>query len=393
MSLSEPSTTVGQSPGGAVPSGRPRVGRLPSLTGLRFPAAFLVFVFHASLPFPEIRLLASDAAAHKYNEIVGQIGALGVTFFFVLSGFVLTWSARDGDSATSFWRRRFVKIMPNYVVAWVLAMVLYVGAKATLFQSLGSLFMLQVWTPYFTSHLPVNPPSWSLAVEAVFYLAFPLLYLGVRRISPQRLKFWIAGAVAAVAATPLITELLVPAGPEVMAHADGTSPIHYWFAYILPIPRLLDFALGILVARAVMLGRWRDIGMLWSGVVLVASYVVCFFVPYMYGLRVVFIVPAVMLTAAAAIADNEGRFTMFRNRAMVWLGEVSFAFYMVHYVVLAFTRKLLGPDLFSTPVGFMIIVGQAVLTLLVSWGLYALVERPITRRWSVSRRRTSLAQT
>ncbi|OXM53100.1 acyltransferase family protein [Amycolatopsis alba] len=392
MSLSEQSAPVVGPDDGTVPADRRRVGRLPSLTGLRFPAAFLVFVFHASLPFPEIRLLADDGAAHKYNQVVGQIGALGVTFFFVLSGFVLTWSARDGDSATSFWRRRFVKIMPNYVVAWILAMVLYVGAKATLFQSLGSLFMLQVWTPYFTSHLPVNPPSWSLAVEAVFYLAFPLIYLGVRRIPAQRLKFWIIGAIVAVAATPLITTLLVPAGPEVMAHADGTSPIHYWFAYILPIPRLLDFGLGILVARAVMLGRWRDIGMLWSGLLVAASYVVCFFVPYLYGLRVVFLVPAVMLTAAAAIADNEGRFTLFRNRAMVWLGEISFAFYMVHYIVLAFTRKLLGPDLFSTPAGFAIIAGQAVLTLLVSWALYAGVERPITRRWSVSRRKTAAAR-
>nr|WP_209447224.1 acyltransferase [Amycolatopsis alba] len=390
--MSEQSAPVVGPDDGTVPADRRRVGRLPSLTGLRFPAAFLVFVFHASLPFPEIRLLADDGAAHKYNQVVGQIGALGVTFFFVLSGFVLTWSARDGDSATSFWRRRFVKIMPNYVVAWILAMVLYVGAKATLFQSLGSLFMLQVWTPYFTSHLPVNPPSWSLAVEAVFYLAFPLIYLGVRRIPAQRLKFWIIGAIVAVAATPLITTLLVPAGPEVMAHADGTSPIHYWFAYILPIPRLLDFGLGILVARAVMLGRWRDIGMLWSGLLVAASYVVCFFVPYLYGLRVVFLVPAVMLTAAAAIADNEGRFTLFRNRAMVWLGEISFAFYMVHYIVLAFTRKLLGPDLFSTPAGFAIIAGQAVLTLLVSWALYAGVERPITRRWSVSRRKTAAAR-
>ncbi|MGW8765243.1 acyltransferase family protein [Streptomyces sp. NPDC055815] len=358
-----------------------RPSRLPSLTGLRFPAAFMVFVFHASLPMPLVRLLADDTVEHNFAWAVGPSGALGVTFFFVLSGFVLTWSASDDDTAPSFWRRRYVKILPNYVVAWILAMALY-AAATPLLPALGALFMFQVWTPYFSEHLPVNPPSWSLAVEAVFYLAFPLLLAGIRRISADRLKYWIVGTVAAVFVTPLITYQLVPAGPHVMPGTDGTSPVHYWFAYIMPLPRILDFALGILVARAVMLNRWRNIGMIWSAVLLAAGYVASYYVPYLYAQRATCLIPAVMLIAAAAVADRDGRFTLFRSRAMVWLGNVSFAFYLLHFIVLAWFRKLLGTEMYGTATGIAIIAGEAVVTLLASWALYALVEKPLTRRFS-----------
>ncbi|MEV0319417.1 acyltransferase family protein [Streptomyces sp. NPDC050658] len=370
---------------------RKKAARLDTLTGLRFPAALLVLLYHAALPFPEVRLFADDTAENRFTQLFGQAGALGVTFFFVLSGFVLTWSARTGDSAPSFWRRRFVKIVPNYVIAWALAMVLYAAAQTEAWREILSLLMVQVWVPDIATNLAVNPPGWSLAVEAVFYLSFPFLLRGAQRIRADRLKYWIAGTVAAVFATPLLTYALVPAGTEVMANEPSASATQYWFAYVMPLPRVLDFALGILVARAVMLGRWRNIGMVWSGVLLLVAYVIASNVPHLYAQRAVCLVPAALLIAAGAIADDEGRFTLFRGRAMVWLGEVSFAFYLLHYVVLAYTRKVLGDDLYSTPVGVAVLLAEIAVALLAAWALYALVEKPVTRRWSRSRasRRTS----
>lgn len=363
-----------------------RASRLDTLTGLRFPAALLVFLFHASLPYAEVRLFANNALEQDFTRVLAQAGALGVTFFFALSGFVLTWSARPGDTAPSFWRRRFIKIVPNYAVAWTLAMVLYAAANTEVYRAVLSFFMLQVWVPDFATNLAVNPPSWSLAVEAIFYLSFPLLYLGIKRIRAARLKYWICGTIAAVFATPLLTYALVPAGTAMMDNEPDTSAVHFWFAYVLPLPRLLDFALGILVARAVMSGRWRNIGMVWSGALLAVSYAIASYVPHLYGQRAVCLIPAVLLIAAGALADDEGRFSLFRNRAMIWLGEVSFAFYLLHYVVLAYTRQLLGVELFSTPVAVALLVAEVGITLVLSWALYALVERPITRRWSRSRK-------
>ncbi|MCX4698838.1 acyltransferase [Streptomyces sp. NBC_01373] len=355
--------------------------RLPSLTGMRFPAALLVFLFHVSLP--AAWLLGDDANDSLVARLAEQAGGLGVTFFFVLSGFVLAWSARDGDPNRSFWRRRYVKIVPNYLIAWALAMALIAAGTAP-WRSLSTLFMVQSWIPDYDANFSVNPPGWSLSTEAFFYLCFPLLFAWARRIAPHRLKYWTAAVVAAIVATPFVTTTVIPAGDVYMSNEPSVSGLHLWFAYVFPPTRLLDFLLGILVARAVLLGRWRDIGMVWSGLLLVASYAVAELpgVPYLLAQRVVCVVPCVLLIAAGAIADAEGRFTIFRNRAMTWLGEVSFAFYLLHFVVLAEGRKLVGPDLNSVPAAIAVLVAECAVAVLLAWALYEWVEKPIVRRWS-----------
>ncbi|MFF2950915.1 acyltransferase family protein [Kitasatospora sp. NPDC057965] len=365
---------------------RPAAVRLPSLTGLRFPAALAVFAYHAALPIPTLRFFADDRAEYRFTDLADQAGGLGVAFFFVLSGFVLTWSARPGDTATGFWRRRLVKIVPNYVVTWALALVLFAGAYTPVRTAVLNLLMVQVWIPDFNTYFSVDPPSWSLGAELVFYLSFPLLHRALRAIRPERLPYWIAGAVAAVVATPGLAYLLLPDTPGVPG-GYGASVSQYWFAYVLPPVRMVDFALGILVALAVRSGRWRDIGMVWSGVLLVAGYAATRWVPYLYAQRALTVLPIALLVAATAIADRDGRFTPFRNRTMTWLGEISFAFYLLHFVVLTELRDLLGTRMYSTVEGVGLLLLAIAVTVLLSWVLYRLVEAPITRRFSAPRRK------
>ncbi|PZT74844.1 MULTISPECIES: acyltransferase family protein [unclassified Streptomyces] len=362
-----------------------RLSRLPSLTGLRFPAALLVFLYHAALPIPALRLLQDDSVVGDFYLLAGQAGGLGVTFFFVLSGFVLTWSVRKQDTARAFWRRRFVKIYPNYVVAWVLAMVLFASAYTSTGTALANLLMVQVWSPDFNTYFSVDPPSWSLGAEAVFYAAFPLLNNAFRRIAPAHLKYWIIGAIVVVVATPALAYALLTNTPGIPG-GETSSVVQYWVAYVLPPVRIVDFALGMLVAHAVANGRWRDIGMAWSGLLLVVGYTLTAYVPYLYGQRAACVVPVVLLIAAAARADVENRPSPFRNRAMIWLGEISFAFYLLHFVVLAYGRELLGVQMYSTAATALLLIASAAVTVVLSWALYAWVEAPVTRRWSKSRR-------
>ncbi|GAA1014670.1 acyltransferase family protein [Streptomyces thermogriseus] len=389
-----PPSPVGESPAsGTTPSagripttGGPvtaPVSRLPSLTGMRFPAALLVFLFHVSLP--AAWLLgddAKDANGTVFARLVEQAGGLGVTFFFVLSGFVLTWSAREGDTARSFWRRRYVKIVPNYLVAWALAMLL-IAAGTAAWPAFTTLFMLQSWIPDYDVNFSVNPPGWSLSTEAFFHLCFPVLFHWARRIPARRLKHWIAVTVLAIAATPFTATALVPAGEVRMSNEPDVSGLHLWFAYVFPPARLLDFLLGILVARAVLLGRWRDIGLLWSGLLLAASYAVAELpgVPYLFAQRAVCVIPCALFIAAGALADVQGRSSLFRHRVVVWLGEVSFAFYLLHFIVLAGGRDLVG-RLDSVPAAIAVTVAEFALAVLASWALYVWVEKPIVRRWS-----------
>ncbi|MFD8277520.1 acyltransferase family protein [Streptomyces flaveolus] len=193
--------------------------RLPSLTGLRFLAALAVLPHHAFLPIPPLRLLADDATQFRSYRWFNQAGGPGVPFFFVLSGFVLTWPARHDDTTTSFWRRRFVKIYPVYVIARALAMGLFAAPATSDGVAVADLFVVHVWVPEYFTNFSVDCPSWSLGVEAFFYLCFPLLLRLFQRIDAAHLKYWIAGVIAAVWATPALayglfskTEL-APSGP------------------------------------------------------------------------------------------------------------------------------------------------------------------------------------
>ncbi|WP_234386418.1 acyltransferase family protein [Streptomyces sp. ERV7] len=368
------------------------LSRLPSLTGLRFPAALLVFISHVGQPVPQTRLFEDDKLAMDLNKATEKAGSLGVAFFFVLSGFVLTWSARPNDTARAFWRRRFAKIYPNYVITWGLAMLLFASAYTPTRVALANLFMVQVWIPDFTYLLSVDPANWSLGCELIFYASFPLLHRLFLRIDPARLKYWIGAVVAAIILTPLFTYNVLPDSQSVQLNtsaAADASVEQFWFAYFFPPVRLLDFALGMLVAHAVLNGRWRNIGLLWSSVLLAGSYWLAQESDMLYAQRATSIIPIILLIAAAAMADAKGEFTLFRNRTMVWLGEISFAFYLLHFIVLAYGRKLLGHDLYSTPVASALAAALFAVSVLTSWALYALVERPITRHWSRPRREKS----
>lgn len=368
-------------------TGRPRATRLNTLTGLRFPAAFVVFLYHASLlGFLGVPWLSAENT-HDYYRSVHHAGALGVSFFFVLSGFVLTWSARGSDTAVRFWRRRFLKIVPNYLVVWVLAMVVFAAPHTDMQIGVLNFFMLQVYYPDFAINFGVNPAGWSLAVEAVFYLSFPFLLRLIKKIPVNRINLWVAVVGLGIIATPFLSTHLAPAGSVFMPMEPETSVNQYFFSYILPFPRVLDFALGILVARSVMSGRWRNIGMVWAGALLIASYALGYFVPYIYSSRAVCVIPAAILIAAGAIADDEGRFTVFRNKVTVWLGDISFAFYLVHFTVLEGVWKLLGSKTYSAPQAVAMMVLGLGVAILASWALYGLIERPLTRRWSNPRRR------
>ena len=88
-------TTAAHTP--SAPSSR-NVARLDSLTGLRFAAALAVFAHHITMLLPE--------TGFRHIESTLRVGPTGVSFFFVLSGFVLLWSRRDGDTSGAFLQRR-----------------------------------------------------------------------------------------------------------------------------------------------------------------------------------------------------------------------------------------------------------------------------------------------
>lgn len=371
----------------------PRSTRLPSLTGMRFLAAVLVFVTHVAVvnPFEDAGL------NHAFWKYFSRAGYLGVGFFFVLSGFVLTWSARPGDGAGRFVRRRLVKIFPNHFVTWLagLLLMLYAGTRVWVGNTVPSLFLVQSWVPKLEIMAGPNGPSWSLACELLFYLAFPLLIGPVLRIRPERLWYWVGLVMAAIVAVPALAQLLPdsPAAPD-----QPMSWGEYWTVYFFPGARLLDFVLGILMARIVLTGRWIGMSRLRALLCLAAGYALMVFLPHAYGMVAPTALPVALLIAASAVADVKGARSGFTGRAMLWLGEVSFAFYMVHFLVLSYGPMRLAtapPDgrHWDTPVALGLMAASLGLSLLLGWLLYVLVEVPAMRRWARPRRTTTAVAT
>ncbi|KPC93336.1 isovaleryltransferase, partial [Streptomyces sp. NRRL F-6602] len=92
---------------------------------MRFVAAGMVFLSHIATGGT---FASGSETAQALHTVTKTASTVGVSFFFLLSGFVLTWSARPGDTYGGFLRRRLVKIYPNHLFTFCLAMVLFAAA-------------------------------------------------------------------------------------------------------------------------------------------------------------------------------------------------------------------------------------------------------------------------
>lgn len=361
--------------------------RADSLTGLRFIAAALVFLHHVIW----FNVFADQGVVDAFHDVFINAGRVGVTFFFILSGFVLTMAVRPNDRVTAFWRRRAAKIYPNHLVTALLAVVvaMWVGAGPPGWELVPNLLLVQTWWPSYGLVFSVNPVSWSLACELVFYLSFPFLYPLLARIPVRALWWSVAGAAAGVLLVAAAAAALLPASPPV---PDGqpTGMYQFWFTYVFPPARLLDFVLGILMARVVLNGRWPRLRPLGALALCLVAYVISMNVPYLFALNAVMVLPLALLVASVAADDLAGHRSWLRSGVMRRLGEYSYAFYMVHMLVMMLGTHLISERVFSPLPAVGVLAVWFAVSLACAWLLYTYVERPVTRL--LARARTDRAR-
>jgi peptidoglycan/LPS O-acetylase OafA/YrhL len=379
---------------GAVPalgsaSGRPTASfrRLPSLTGLRVLAISVVFVSHAAL-------FSGMKTGGNYSALY-PLGALGVSLFFILSGFVMAYSARDTDTARAFWRRRFFKIYPSHVVAWIVVMLfIWVGGvprvppnpNLPLSHDLTNLFLVQTIIPWKFTVDGGNGVAWSLVCEMVFYLLFPVLFPVIRRIPARRLVLATVVAVAAVWLVPLIcislsgTPTGSPIGPDLSMNQLA-------YGYFWPVSRLPEFILGMVLARLAVYRPVSRVGIIPS-IILVPVFMEVgkYLLPQVFLLTAVTAIPLALLIRATASVDISGKISLLRLPFMVFLGNVSYAFYLLHYTTFMVVYHYLG-KYWSDPI---LVIATFAIAQVTATLLYSLIERPFMRRFSTAHRRTSL---
>lgn len=357
--------------------------RLPpysdALTGLRGIAALWVLAFHLwhFMGGPRLALGPLDLtplAAH---------GHFGVDLFFVLSGYLIGggWVvARLVGTAVpigTFWKRRFLRVFPAYWTQWlVLVLLAWWSSRSFPMSAVDSLLTATLTFNLFENGAALNPVWWSLPVEWNFYLVVPLMALlfATRRALP----------------TALVVVILVSVGIRILmwwsTQAYGADALEF-YRWVIQLPGRLDqFALGMLVAHALVLGRAgseRLLLLAGAGATLLlvwlgyrAGYVVDGIVaPWLFFQFTLFGCAFAALTAAAALSQSSMVKLLLGNRALVFAGTVSYSLYLWHYPVLQWMRQWANSQGWSTA-DWRWALAVIVLSLLLAWISYRLVERP-----------------
>lgn len=349
---------------------RPLPTRLDSLTGLRFFAAWMVVVHHFA-NFGALPIL------WRYQGF----GATGVTFFFVLSGFVLTWSFVPSDTPPRFYWRRFARIWPLHAATTLLALPVFYSMRDVPYDWGAitlSFLLLHAWVPTATTYFAGNPASWTLSCEMFFYALHPFV---VRRALALKL------AGLALASTALMAAVFVVArwSPDWFS-----LRIVGWLLYISPLFRVAEFLLGIALAAAMKRGFRVPLGVI-SGAVLVAAW---FHIEYQVspeyfgaGLRtltaqatyVVLPLLYALLIASAAQMDLRSAQSWLSSRPLVLLGQWSYALYLVHATIIYALIEWIGVRTYSY-VNVFWFLGVSAVCIAASAALYTLLEHPVEQR-------------
>lgn len=314
--------------------------RLQALTGLRFFAVLLVVLHHFWRPSGP----APTGVPAFLWEGVGRLAAhgfIGVSLFFVLSGFVLAHTYDRPAQTLSrrrFWAARFARIYPMYLLALAVALPDLLSDIALLVAKHGATFgtawgalkavavlaLVQSWLPSFAMFW--NGPAWSLSAEAFFYLLFPLLLATpcYRRLSPR----------GAIRGMVLLGALVLGMGIFLyalrLAH-PGMDP--YQVIGMAPIFRLPEFLAGMLLGRVfVRTGPFasRLGASLVGGLALVAFLLLNGGLAVPDELAIGLNLPLVVALVGGLAFGAGPVARLFSHRWAVMLGEASYGIYLLH---------------------------------------------------------------
>jgi peptidoglycan/LPS O-acetylase OafA/YrhL len=328
------------------------------LTGIRFVAAFWVFAYHLQGPFNVLGLLSIPVLGD-----VMRVGRLGVDLFFALSGFILTHTyltrmgpkLRGGDTVR-FWWLRLARIYPVHLVMLIVAGLAVFAQARVLGEDIDrdwwnpidfvkNVLLIQEWGP--NPERGWNFVAWSLSMEWLAYLAFPLLVLILWRMHKKIPTFVLVIAWFAVLA-PLV------------GYGLGTSDPYYTDNWGSTYRIASEFTAGAITYLIVQrLARREDRVQRpaeWLSAVL----------PVLVVAGAVFLawLPAAQPPANAVLG-----------------GFISYSLYMTHLVWMGLWRA--GMSVAGIDGGALYALGVAILiggALIIAWIMWRVVEEP-AREW------------
>lgn len=344
--------------------GRPN---LAALTGLRALAAGWVVLFHFRSD-----LIALAPWLEPTRQLMAA-GYLGVDLFFPLSGFVLAYNYADAmrhwswPATADFLRNRVARVWPVHFVTLNIDLAIAVasgtlgigagGHRRTVSAYVENLFMVQYW---WNDRPSFNGPAWSISAEFFAYLAAPVIFLVLARMSKARSAL-LSAALSYAAMLTIFATLALPNGN--LEH--------------MPWVRIGgEFLGGVLLCLAWMRGGWsmgRLAGPLAALVVLVVAVA-----PSASGGD--YWMAPVLGLFVACLAPSVGWFARWLGRpGMLLAGEASYCLYMTHWLLRDEIGSLRGwgeTSWWRAALALVAICGSLGAA---AWLMHVLVERPARR--------------
>ena len=349
--------------------------RLNALTGLRIFAAINIVLFHFS-----------DPRWFGFLAPVVNAGFASVSFFILLSGFVLAYNyaerARAGElDKMRFWEARFTRLYPIYLLSlllsWRMVRLEYAAHTHAMFWTGMVLtpLLLQGWIPSIATFL--NTPAWTMSAESFYYLLFPWMARWKRPTSVVR-HLAVMGGVWMLGLVP--GTLYIVLNPDGIAHPDRWS----WGPWLqalkyTPLPHLASFVFGVLLASVdEMIGRTSRLRLILGIFGFAATFCVLelgSWVPYAFihdGLLMPLFGCMIL-----GLAGNNPLASALGSRPLVFVGEASYCLYLLHFNLWnlihdSHVLERLGLVRYDPWISYVLLIAMAVVAL-------HLVERPAQR--------------
>jgi len=346
------------------------------LTSIRFFFALMVFMTHVGILFQ-----ADANLKHLYENVFSE-GFMGVSFFFILSGFILSLNYKEDSQLKSYKRifilKRILRIYPLHIITLIFMLPFSFPGIWTLkslsfwiIKLMVQVLLLQSFIPLESVFYSFNGPSWSLSDEMFFYILFPFL-LNIYSLNQKWIKFLL----------PLMVFFII-----------GLSFIpekwHLAIVYVQPPVRIMDFILGILLyqfykVENIKIKRWilsrklatiMEIGVI---ILFVLFFAFHYWVPLVYRYSIYYWIPGSLLIFVFSL--NQGAISkILSQKIFEKLGEISFSFYLVHGVVLEYFLFQPRNHFIKNDMGM--VLGLFFITLFISFPLYKYIELPI-KNWA-----------
>lgn len=371
--------------------------QLPALTGIRFFAIFHIFLYHLwtlyDIEKPEQYSALMSGVAELPAVVRNFIsnGWMSTSFFFVLSGFILTYVYRGEHGqlimpAKRFWLLRLTRLYPIHLITISITIALMLGMYLSsdpsipglVLSALATITLTHAWYPPW---VPVwSWPTWTISALVFLYLMFPYLIRKLSALSRRQMQI-------SLVALPLIS--LVPTVIYSFYFPLGSEPVQHWQIFIssFPVFWLPHFFAGMVLCRLSGLSRFSNAAVekssrfaLGDAALLVVIALACvpdIEEPIKYYLRHGLMMPLYMLVILD-FAKGRGVFAnVLSRRPMLFLGETGYSVFIWQNLVMVFCWLAVSINPAWGQTQFYIAAVSIVLLAIAS--TYG-IERPLSRK-------------